>query len=74
MTAVYDYLGLYLVASWKLQLQESSATEVCESQAEHDARALESLGSLCACNLKFKVFTLVYKTSSLRLGQKFPSH
>lgn len=53
---------------------ESSVTEICESQAEDDASALESSGSLCACNLKFKVFTLVYKTNPLWPGQKLPSH
>lgn len=53
---------------------EGSATEFCESQAEHDATALESSGSPCACNLKFKVFTLVYKTNPLWLGHNLPSH
>ena len=51
-----------------------SATELPESQAAHDATALESSGSPCACNLKFKVFTLVYKTNPLWLGHKLPSH
>lgn len=54
--------------------RESSAAEMCESQAEYDATALESFGSPCACNLKFKVFTLVYKTNPLWLGHKLPSH
>ena len=53
---------------------EGSATELRESQAEHDATALESSGSPCACNLKFKVFTLIYKTNPLWLGHKLPSH
>lgn len=53
---------------------ESSATETCESQAAYDATALESSGSPCACNLKFKVFTLVYKTNPLWLRHKLPSH
>lgn len=53
---------------------ESSATEMCESQAAYDATPLESSGSPCACNLKFKVFTLVYKTNPLWLRHKLPSH
>lgn len=70
-----DYLGLLTDDQLEAAaVGESSATEMCESQAEYDATALESSGSLCACNLKLKVFTLVYKTNPLWLMHKLPSH